>query len=111
VAQPLVGPAPPAPAYWRAEQAPAPHGPLAGTLQEALTLVATGRGVMLLCEPSAAAHRRDDIVYVPVEGLTESALGLVWARGGESRGVRALADAISAGCRARARGKMTTTHA
>ncbi|WP_246562127.1 LysR family transcriptional regulator [Streptomyces roseirectus] len=94
-AQPLVRPAPPAPAYWRAAQAPAASGPEAGTLQEGLTLVATGRGAMLLCEPTATAHRRDDVVFVPVEGVAESALGLVWTRGGEGAGVRALARALA----------------
>ncbi|MFM9442083.1 LysR family transcriptional regulator [Streptomyces acidiscabies] len=92
-AQPLVRPAPPAPAYWRAAQAPGVGGPEAGTLQEGLTLVATGRAAMLLCAPTAAAYRRADVAVVPVEGLGESALGLVWPRGEEGR-VRALAEAV-----------------
>ncbi|MFM9614822.1 LysR family transcriptional regulator [Streptomyces niveiscabiei] len=93
-AEPLVRPAPPAPAYWRAAQAPGAGGPETGTLQEGLTLVATGRAAMLLCAPTAAAYRRADVAVVPVEGLGESTLGLVWPRGGEGRGVRALAEAV-----------------
>ncbi|MFF9868229.1 hypothetical protein ACF1G0_22990 [Streptomyces sp. NPDC013953] len=49
-----------APDHWREAQAPTrtpsgsavPRGPVAGTLQEGLSLVAANRGVMLLCRPT-----------------------------------------------------------
>ncbi|MFE6526809.1 LysR family transcriptional regulator [Streptomyces sp. NPDC057794] len=94
---PLVTAAPPAPAYWRAAHAPsAVPGPAVTTLQEGLTQVAAGRAGMLLCRPTAAYHRRADVVFVPVEGLAESALGLVWHRDGESAAVSAFARALAA---------------
>ncbi|MFJ4537712.1 LysR family transcriptional regulator [Streptomyces tibetensis] len=93
---PLVTAAPPAPAYWRAAQAPtAVPGPAVTTLQEGLTQVAAGRAGMLLCRPTAAYHRREDVAFVPVEGVPESALGLVWHRDGESAGVREFARALA----------------
>ncbi|MCE0447333.1 LysR substrate-binding domain-containing protein [Streptomyces tricolor] len=33
------------------------------------------------CRPTAAYHHRADVAYVPVDGLPDSALGLVWHRG------------------------------
>lgn len=102
---PLVGVAAPAPEYWREAQAPArtpsgapiPRGPLVGTLQEGLSLVAANRGALLLCRPTSEYHSRRDVVYVPVTGLPESALGLVWHAGRENARVRAFADAVAAG--------------
>ncbi|MFF8727316.1 LysR family transcriptional regulator [Streptomyces sp. NPDC015171] len=95
-AVPLIGAAPPAPSYWRAARAPgSPAGPVAGTLQEALTLAAAGRGALLLCRPTAACHPRDDIAYVPVEGLPDSALGLVWHREAETETVREFARVLA----------------
>ncbi|MET8566766.1 LysR family transcriptional regulator [Streptomyces sp. NPDC004783] len=94
---PLVRPAAPAPAYWRAVQAPgALSGPEVTTLQEGLSLVAAGRGGLLLCRPTAAHHRREDVAFVPVEGLPDSALGLVWHRDRETETVRAFARAVAA---------------
>nr|WP_202437316.1 LysR family transcriptional regulator [Streptomyces sp. SID5910] len=94
---PLIRPAPPAPAYWRAVQAPGElPGPEVTTLQEGLSLVAAGRGGLLLCRPTAAGHRREDVSFVPVEGLPDSALGLVWHRERETETVRAFARAVAA---------------
>ncbi|MFD5230538.1 LysR family transcriptional regulator [Streptomyces qaidamensis] len=93
---PLVTAAPPAPAYWRAAHAPsAVPGPAVSTLQEGLTQVAAGRAGMLLCRPTAAYHRREDVAFVPVEGVPESALGLVWHRDGASAAVSAFARALT----------------
>ncbi|MFF8594537.1 LysR family transcriptional regulator [Streptomyces sp. NPDC015220] len=100
---PLVGVAAPAPDYWREVQAPTrtpagapvPQGPAVGTLQEGLSLVAAGRGVMLLCRPTTEYHHRRDVAYVPVTGLPESALGLVWHRDRENTRVRAFAEAVA----------------
>ncbi|WP_430382569.1 LysR family transcriptional regulator [Streptomyces sp. P10-4] len=95
-AVPLIGAAAPAPAYWRAAHAPGPlPGPTATTLQEALSLVAAGRGALLLCRPTAAYHHRADVAYVPVDGLPDSALGLVWHRGAETETVREFARVLA----------------
>ncbi|MER6731058.1 LysR family transcriptional regulator [Streptomyces puniciscabiei] len=95
-AVPLIAPAPPAPSYWRRAQAPnTVHGPVAGTLQEALSLAAAGRGALLLCRPTAAYHRRDDVRYLPVDGVPESALGLVWLREAETETVREFARVLA----------------
>ncbi|MEU0588821.1 LysR family transcriptional regulator [Streptomyces sp. NPDC006132] len=93
---PLVTAGPPAPAYWRTAHAPsAVPGPAVSTLQEGLTQVAAGRAGMLLCRPTASYHRREDVAFVPVEGVPESALGLVWHRDGESAAVRAFARTLA----------------
>lgn len=102
---PLVGVAAPAPDYWREAQAPTrtpsgtpvPRGPAVGTLQEGLSLVAANRGVMLLCRPTTEYQRRGDVTYVPVRGLPESALGLVWRGDRENGRVRAFAEAVAEG--------------
>ncbi|MEU1901583.1 LysR family transcriptional regulator [Nocardiopsis dassonvillei] len=75
-----------APAYWRQVNSPrvTPGGariPQEGgavTLQEGLSLVAAGRGALLVCGATAEYNRRPDVTYVPVTGLAESELGLVW---------------------------------
>ncbi|NYI97389.1 DNA-binding transcriptional LysR family regulator [Streptomonospora nanhaiensis] len=93
----------PAPAYWRGDHAPdrTPQGrPIAHTepvktLQEGLTLVAAGAGGMLVCRPTADYHRRDDVVYVPVTGMTASALALVWPTAAETAVVRAFRSVVA----------------
>uniref|UniRef100_UPI0021F5C592 LysR family transcriptional regulator n=1 Tax=Streptomyces halstedii TaxID=1944 RepID=UPI0021F5C592 len=100
---PLIGLGAPAPDYWRDVQAPTrtpsgapvPRGPVVGTLQEGLSLVAADRGVMLLCLPTTQYHHRRDVAYVPVAGLPESALGLVWHGARENARVRAFAEAVA----------------
>lgn len=100
---PLIGVGAPAPDYWRDVQAPTrtpsgapvPQGPTVGTLQEGLSLVAANRGVMLLCHPTTQYHHRRDVAYVPVAGLPESALGLVWHGAREYTRVRAFAEAVA----------------
>ncbi|MEV0320349.1 LysR family transcriptional regulator [Streptomyces sp. NPDC050658] len=105
---PLISAAAPAPAYWREAHAPSPvPAPEVRTLQEGLTLVAAGRGAMLLCSPTAEYHGRRDVTFVPVEGLPDSVLGMVWHRDGETERVREFARAVrgdvprSAGTRTR----------
>ncbi|MDI3421841.1 LysR family transcriptional regulator [Streptomyces luteolus] len=94
-ALPLVTAAPPAPAYWRRAHAPSEvPGPSVTTLQEGLTLTATGRASMLLCRPTSRYHSRSDVAYVPVDGLPDSTFGLVWHEDGETERVRAFARAI-----------------
>ncbi|GAB3213873.1 LysR family transcriptional regulator [Marinactinospora thermotolerans] len=97
---PLTGPAP---EYWKRVHSPqvTPKGrpiPQEGgvqTLQEGLTLIAAGRGAMLLCGSTAEYNRRRDIAFVPVGGLPMSALGLIWPRSGESAHLKAFAAEIS----------------
>ncbi|GAA2808087.1 LysR family transcriptional regulator [Nonomuraea dietziae] len=98
---PLVGLDDPAPRRWRELVAPTstPMGrpiPSAGTVstsQEGLTQVALNRGAMLFCTPTAAYHGRDDVTFVPVAGLPDSVLGLVWRKEGETAAVRAFQQA------------------
>jgi hypothetical protein len=58
-------------------------------------LIAAGRGGMLLCAPTAAYHRRPDVVAVPVAGLAETALGLVWHGDHENARIRAFAAVVA----------------
>ncbi|MFI0258754.1 LysR family transcriptional regulator [Streptomyces sp. NPDC017056] len=100
---PLISVSAPAPEYWRYAQAPAdtpggrriPPGPGVRTLQEGLTLAAAGRGAMLLCRPTADYHGRRDLAFVPVTGLPDSALGLVWHRDRETARTRAFSTAVT----------------
>jgi DNA-binding transcriptional LysR family regulator len=92
---PLISAAAPAPAYWRTAHAPSTvPAPEVHTLQEGLTLVAAGRGAMLLCRPTADYHGRRDVTFVPVEGVPDSVLGMVWRRDAETERVRAFARAV-----------------
>jgi DNA-binding transcriptional LysR family regulator len=101
---PLISAAEPAGEYWRRAHAPTstpggrsiPRGPAVSTLQEGVWLIAAGRGGMLLCEPTAAYHRRRDVVAVPVAGLAETALGLVWHGDHENARIRAFAEVVAA---------------
>ncbi|MBM7167924.1 LysR family transcriptional regulator [Streptomyces sp. G44] len=93
---PLIAAAAPAPAYWRAAHAPSDvPAPAVRTLQEGLTLVAAGRGAMLLCRPTAEYHGRGDITFVPVDGVPESVLGMVWHRDGRTERVREFARVLA----------------
>ncbi|QEV18136.1 LysR family transcriptional regulator [Streptomyces alboniger] len=93
---PLIAATGPAPAYWRTAHAPSDTpAPAVRTLQEGLTLVAADRGAMLLCRPTAEYHGRKDVVFVPVDGLPDSVLGMVWHRDGETARVREFARALS----------------
>ncbi|MGK8523494.1 LysR family transcriptional regulator [Nocardia asteroides] len=100
----LIGVRPPAPEYWRRAQAldvtpegrTVRTGPAVGTLEEGLAAVAAGRGAMLLCHPTAESHRRRPVTFVPVSGIAESRLGLVWRRDRETSRVRAFSRAVAA---------------
>ncbi|WP_017587401.1 LysR family transcriptional regulator [Nocardiopsis ganjiahuensis] len=92
-----------APSYWRRVHSPRvtpkgksiPQEGRAGTLQEALSLVASGRGAMLVCGATAEYNRRPDITYVPVRGMPESALGLVWRSDGRSSRLARFSEVLS----------------
>jgi DNA-binding transcriptional LysR family regulator len=92
-----------APDYWRRAQTPrqTPAGrPIATgtgvtTLQEGLSLVAAGRGAMLMCRATAEQHAgRRSLAFVPVAGLPPSRLGLVWPRGLAPPAIHALGRAL-----------------
>lgn len=92
-----------APDYWRRAQAPTQtpagrpiaSGPAVTTLQEGLSLVAAGRGAMLMCRATAEQHTgRRSLAFIPVAGLPPSRLGLVWRRGSAPPAIRALGRAI-----------------
>jgi DNA-binding transcriptional LysR family regulator len=99
----LIAVAGPAPGYWRQAQAPTQtpsgalihRGPEVHTLQEGLSLIAADRGGMLLCRASAEQNRRADIVNIPITGVPDSALGLVWRRGEETSALKAFAKYFS----------------
>lgn len=77
----------PAPHYWRDVHFPrfTPFGkPIpttirVATLQEGMTLAATGRYAMLTCRPVADRNRRADLHYIHVTGFDEeSRMALIW---------------------------------
>jgi DNA-binding transcriptional LysR family regulator len=82
---PLIEPRGPAPEYWRLANAPRrtpdgreltyPAG--AATVQEGLSMVASTRQGLLLCERSTRYVQRPDIRYLPVPGLEPSTLQVV----------------------------------
>lgn len=50
---------------------------------------------MLLCRPTADHHGRRDVVFVLVDGVPDSVLGMVWQRDSETDRVRAFGRAIT----------------
>jgi DNA-binding transcriptional LysR family regulator len=93
----------PAPAYWRDVLAPTvtpqgrpvPSGPVATTLQEALTLVAADRAVMPFPAVVEGYHGRRDVVFVPVVDLPASELAVVWRTEATTERIRAFAAAAA----------------
>jgi DNA-binding transcriptional LysR family regulator len=53
----------------------------AASVQEILTLVASGRGVCLVPAPVARDYRRADVSYVAVSDAEPAVISLAWARG------------------------------
>ncbi|MFJ7083687.1 LysR family transcriptional regulator [Streptomyces griseus] len=100
---PLIGVHGAAPEYWRLAQAPdvtptgraIPPGPSVSSLQEGLALVRADRGTMLLCDPTADYYGSHAVTFVPVTGLPESALALVWHRNHETARTRGFARALA----------------
>lgn len=100
---PLIGVSGAAPEYWRLAQAPAvtpggraiPAGPAVSSLQEGLALVRADRGAMLLCDPTADYYGSHAVAFVPVTGLPDSSLALVWHRNHETARTRGFARALA----------------
>lgn len=96
---PITGPAPD---YWQRVNSPSttPGGATiptqggASTVQEGLSQVAFSQVGLILCAATATYSQRSDITFVPINGLPESALGLVWRTDLESPRLRAFAKAI-----------------
>jgi DNA-binding transcriptional LysR family regulator len=99
----LIAFAGPAPDYWRQAQAPTQtpsgalihRGPDVNTLQEGISLIAADRGAMIICRPTADLNGRAGIVTVPLTGLPDSALALIWRRGEDTPSVRAFAEHLT----------------
>lgn len=97
----------PAPDYWRRAHtpsrtpggAPIRHETAVRTLREGLTRVAAGHGGMLLCGPSAEYAATRGIRFVPVIGLPDATLGVVWPDGQGSARTRAFCLALSTALR------------
>lgn len=68
------------------------RGAAAHTLQEALSLIAAGKGVMPFPALIEDYHARRDIAFVPIHGLPDASLALVWRTNGENARVRAFAQ-------------------
>ncbi|EHR61031.1 LysR family transcriptional regulator [Saccharomonospora cyanea] len=92
-----------APDYWKAARTPpvTPGGvPILSTagittIQQGITLAASGRYAMLACRPLAEHHERSDLRYLPVRGLeATSQLGLVWRTDHSSPALFALAELL-----------------
>jgi hypothetical protein len=74
---------------------PVPSGPGSTTLQEALTIVAADRAVMPFPAVVEGYHGRRDVVFVPVVGLPESELAVVWRTEATTERIRAFATAAA----------------
>ncbi|WP_200945493.1 hypothetical protein [Sanguibacter sp. Leaf3] len=68
----------------------------AGTIQEGLSEVASAPVGLVVCAATAEYSQRPDVAFVPLTGLPDSALGLVWRADRDSDGLRRLAEAVRA---------------
>ena len=92
------------PDYWRRHHLPptAPNGvpirrgPVAATMQEALMLVAAGKGVCGVGSQFARHHTWPGVAFVPLHDAPSFDSGLVWRTSAESGLVRAFARAAEA---------------
>ncbi|GAA3032390.1 LysR substrate-binding domain-containing protein [Streptosporangium longisporum] len=76
------------PAGW-----PVEAGPPASTLDEALTLVGEGRGVLPVGAHARRYHPRPDVTYVPFDDAPPVRWGLLWRTDGATARVLAFAEA------------------
>ena len=95
-----------APDYWKAARTPpaTPGGlPILSTtgintIQQGMTLAASGRHALLACRPLAEHHARTDLRFIPVRGLeATSQLGLIWHTDRASPQLSALAQLLTKG--------------
>lgn len=100
----LVPIAGPAPESWQRVHSPrsTPGGRVirlrggASTVQEGLSQVASSQSGLILCAATAEYSQRSDIRFVPVSGLPESSLGLVWRADRENARMRQFASTVEA---------------
>lgn len=92
-----------APDYWKTARTPAvtPSGaPIMSSLgftslEQGLTLAATGGRALLVCRPVAARSLRGDLHFVPVHGLEcTSQIGLIWRTDHTSPPLAALVELL-----------------
>ncbi|CUW32003.1 MULTISPECIES: LysR family transcriptional regulator [Streptomyces] len=89
------------PDYWLEHHAPArtpsgrpiARGPGMTQMQEALMLVAAGKGALLVPAHTARYHARPGVAYVPFADAEPTGYGLVWRAGHASGAVQAFARA------------------
>ncbi|MFC8719368.1 LysR family transcriptional regulator [Kitasatospora sp. NPDC057198] len=82
---------------------PTAPGPAVTQLQEALVLVAAGRGALLTAAHTAAYFARPGVAYVPVTDADPVGYGLVWRTGNTTAALGAFADAARTAARELAR--------
>jgi DNA-binding transcriptional LysR family regulator len=84
------------PTRWLAEQRrhglPGRIAAEAASIQEILTLVATGRGVCLVPAPVARHYPRADVSYVEILDAEPAVISLAWAHGSLRPAARAFVD-------------------
>lgn len=68
---------------------PIGRGPAVTNMQEALMLVAGGKGALLSTAHSATYHARPGVTYVPFVDAEPVGYGLVWRAGDDTGAVRA----------------------
>ncbi|WEH38909.1 LysR family transcriptional regulator [Streptomyces sp. AM 2-1-1] len=71
-------------------------GPSVTQMQEALMLVAGGRGALLTVAHTATYFARPGVAYVPVTDAEPTGYGLVWRAGNTTGALKAFADAARA---------------
>jgi DNA-binding transcriptional LysR family regulator len=75
---------------------PIPAGPVVTSLQEALMLVAAGKGAMLTAAHTATYHARPGVVHLPILDAEPVRYGLVWRSGENTAAVDAFAGLVAA---------------
>lgn len=92
-----------APDYWKVARTPVttPSGiPICSStgissMQQAMTMVASGRHALLACRPVTEHYIRSDVRFLPVDGLESSSqLGLVWRKDRSSPALTSLASVL-----------------
>ncbi|MGW1816003.1 LysR substrate-binding domain-containing protein [Streptomyces sp. NPDC002125] len=92
------------PDYWLEQHVPTHtpggrpigRGPAVTQMQEALTLVAGGRGALLTAAHTTTYYTRPGIVYLPFADAEPVGYGLVWRAGNTTRALEAFAGATRA---------------
>ncbi len=96
------------PDYWLEHHVPAhapsgrpiARGPGMTNMQEALMLVAAGKGALLAPAHTALYHARPGVAYVPLADAEPTGYGLVWRAGHATGAVQAFAGAAREAARA-----------